>query len=147
MKIGPVLPDNILRLMAAQDRAALGKSGRTAAESFALAEAKTESELQEQICSMLRRREIVFIQPAMFKRSSLPVGWPDFTFAYCGVPVAWECKSARGLLSEEQLCMHPQMTACGWQVSVIRELREAIEILNNIGSQNQTKESEDEKEA
>jgi hypothetical protein len=145
--MGPVLTDNILRLMAKEDRVALGRAGRTAAESLALAEANTEAELQDQICAMLRRRETVFIRPAMFKRSSLPVGWPDFTFAYCGVPIAWECKSARGLPSEEQLRMHAQMTACGWRVTVIRELREAVQILNSIGSQSQTKESEDEKEA
>ena len=132
MVLGPLLPDHVLRLMSPADRKLLGKAGRTAAETLARAEAKSENELQEQIASMLKRREIVFIRPAMFRKSTLPPGWPDFTFAYRGIAIGWECKSVAGEPSDEQLRMHAHMEANGWRIDIIRSLHGAVEILNGI---------------
>lgn len=128
----PLLPDHVLRLMSAEDRKLIGQT--TAAESLAIAKARDERELQEQICSLLRRRDVPFIRPAMFRKSQLPPGWPDITFGYRGAPIGWECKSAIGKLSPEQLEMHAKMKACGWQISTIRTLQEAVEILQKLDS-------------
>jgi hypothetical protein len=129
-----LLPEHCLRLMDERDRKSLGKGGRTAVETLADMEARSEKELQEQICSLLRRREIPFIRPSMFKRSELPVGWPDISFAYRGKPIAWECKVGRNTTTAEQNLMIEKMTACGWRVSVIRTLSEALETLKGIES-------------
>ena len=95
-------------------------------------EAKSERELQEQICSLLRRRDIPYVRAPMFKKSELPPGWPDFSFTFQGQPLGWECKSTIGKLSEEQASMHAKMEGCGWKISIIRTLEEAVEILRKM---------------
>jgi uncharacterized protein (DUF58 family) len=125
-----ILPDHVLRLMSPADRQVLGQ--KTAAETLAIADAKSEKELQEQIASMLRRRDVPFIRPAMFKKSELPPCWPDVSFAYRGVQIGWECKTIVGKLNAQQSKMHDQLRRCGWQISVIRTLQEAVEILQKL---------------
>lgn len=109
--------------MTPETRRSLGVS--TPEEIAKKSELKSEKELQEQICALLRRRDIPYIRPAMFRKSSLPKGWPDFTFAYKGMPIAFECKTGTGVCSEEQLSMHAQMRAHGWMVVEVRVLDEA----------------------
>jgi hypothetical protein len=133
----PILPDRLLRLMDPKDRVELGKGGRTAAETLARAEVRSEKILQEQICSLLRRREIVYIRPAMFRKSQLPPGWPDFSFCYRSIAVGLECKSEIGQPTGAQLQMHAHMTANGWEVHVVRSLAEVIQILNEIDERDQ----------
>jgi hypothetical protein len=125
-----LLPDRMLKLMSAADRKAIGQT--TAAEALAIAEAKSERELQEQIASILRHREVVYIRPAMFRRSQLPVGWPDFTFCHKSRAIGLECKSKIGEPTHEQLEMHAHMEANGWEVHIVRSLAKVIEIFNEI---------------
>lgn len=118
-----LLSDHFLRLMSPEDRKAIKQ--RTAQETVALAEAKTEKQLQEQIAALLRRQDVPYIRPAMFKKSTLPVGWPDFTFAYHGFPIAWECKIANNKPTKEQKELHERLERQGWEVATIRTLLQA----------------------
>jgi hypothetical protein len=102
---------------------------KTARETNQDAIARSEKELQEQIASLLRRHDIPYIRPAMFKKSSLPKGWPDFTFAHEGIPYAWECKIPGKEPTQEQLNTLIWMTNHGWAVSVIISLQQAQNIL------------------
>lgn len=130
---GP-LPDNILKRMDPTDRAALGKAGVTTDEALAAAEAKHERELQKQLAQLLDLRDIVFATPRMDKRSTLKVGWPDFTFVIGGKPCAWEAKIRDNKLTSEQQELHTKMRLNGWTVQVIRNVNEAIEFLNHYGA-------------
>ena len=91
---------------------------------------RIERKLQEDICSLLRLREVVYIRPAMCKKSALPVGWPDFTFCYHGAPIALECKAGYNRCTDEQLEMHAKMRQNGWNVYEIRSLVEVKDILD-----------------
>lgn len=124
-----LLPDNILRLMSKEDRKALKQ--KTAEEKSATAEDKSEKELQDQVTALLRRREIPFIHASMMKRSTLPIGWPDYSFARRGVPMCFECKTERGKLTKEQEVMHRRLKSQGWVVLVIRSLKEAQDALED----------------
>lgn len=125
-----LLPDHFLRLMSASDRQAIKQ--RTAEETAMRTEAKTEKILQEQICCLLRRSEIPYIRPSMMKCSQLPVGWPDFTFAYRGYPIAWECKIGNKMPTEEQIVMGDKLERNGWRTAIIRTLLDAQGFLYRI---------------
>lgn len=127
-----VLPEHILKLMSARDRAALGKAGWTADECIAKVEHKLESELQGQIADLLRLRDVRYIRPPMRKKSPLPPGWPDFSFAYRGVPVVIECKVGRNQLDPDQVRMRDELVANGWRHYVARTLADVQAVLREI---------------
>lgn len=122
-----ILPENILRNV--HDRKALGKAGQTAEEAMAAYSARSEKDLQKQISNLLNLRGIVFINPPMHKRSILPTGWPDYTFALASTPIAIEVKIGKKEASEEQKEIHDKMRRNGWQVHVVRTLDEVRAIL------------------
>ena len=126
------LPPNVLRCMPEGDRHRLGKSGMLPEEALAKADVKAERDLQRHIGNLLRLRGIPFNQSRMDRRTSCAVGWPDFTFAVGGVPFAWEVKTAKGQLTGEQDVLHVLMRACGWRVSVIRSVQQALDVLNPL---------------
>lgn len=127
-----LIPPNLLRLMSKEDRESCGKGNELPEEIAVKVEAQAEKELQREICQYLRLKHIQFINPPMNKRSILPEGWPDFTFAYKGKPIALECKTATGKLSREQAAMHLLLMADGWLVRTVRTLQEVKEILDTI---------------
>lgn len=118
-----LVPPNIANRMSEADRKAHGI--RTPEENRQRGERKKEKELHREIFALLRRNEIPYVHAPMFRKSELPPGWPDFTFAYQGRPIAWECKVGGSEPTEEQAQMIAKLRACGWAVSVIRSLAEA----------------------
>lgn len=52
-------------------------------------------------------------------RSVLP-GWPDLALFRPPRKIAWECKSAKGKATPEQLEMLAMLEACGFEVGLIR---------------------------
>jgi hypothetical protein len=130
-----ILPPNITRLMAPEDRKELGAT--TPEQDQEKREEIAENELQQQICDLLRRHSVLYLRPAMFKRSTLPVGWPDFTFCYWGMPFAWECKVAKGGTIKgdprpEQIKVLNQLAENGWKVAVVRSLKQAQDLLRGV---------------
>ena len=97
-------------------------------------EKKAEKELQGQINDLLSRYAVVYLRPAMFRKTQLPPGWPDYIFAYWGKPFAWECKvekpgTVRGEPRPEQVKMLNALAGNGWNVSIIRSLEQAQRLL------------------
>lgn len=129
------LNDKQRGMIAPEVRATLGKAAITTAEAVAAAEDKAERELQGEIANYLRLHDIQFIRPDMRKRSPLPEGWPDFTFAYRGVPVALESKTPTGKLSAVQEQMHIKLKKDGWRVVVVRGLPEVQILLRFLDAQ------------
>jgi hypothetical protein len=127
-----VLNDAILRRMDPKDRAALGKAGRTFAECEEKRQFDAEKDLQSEIRQDLNRREIEYINPDMRKRSALPVGWPDFTFVYLGIPLALEAKVQGRKPRPNQAEMHVKLRRNGWQVFVVESLADVLTILRDI---------------
>lgn len=86
-----------------------------------------ERDLQQAIADTLKERGICFIKAKRTFPTNLPKGWPDFTFAYRGVPFALECKSpltkhGRAGLSVEQEGMRLLLVANGWHHHVVTSL-------------------------
>jgi hypothetical protein len=133
MRIDPkAIPEHLKKLMKPEDRKALGDAGRTVAEVVADHDPKAEIALQGEIAQYLRINEIEFIWPDPRKKSRLPIGWPDFTFAFHGVPMALEVKTPIGVVRPEQIEMHAKMQANGWRVHVVRSLPEVQAVLRGV---------------
>lgn len=127
-----ILPENILRLMRESDRAKLGLAGQTKSESQERYLAGQEEKLQHDIRSYLNLHGIEFINPSMRRKSALPVGWPDFSFAYRGAPIGLEAKTDAGRCTGEQLEMHAKLRANGWWILVARSLADVQELFREI---------------
>ena len=127
-----LLPAHVLKLMNRADRARLGKAGRTPEDIEALVHHRLEADLQGQICEWLRMREVEYIKPDMRKRSRMPPGWPDFTFAWRGVPCGVECKVRDEEPTQEQRTQHARMAANGWRIVVARTLMDVIELTRRV---------------
>lgn len=124
-----VLPDNILKLMSPQDRAALGKAGRTMDEISADNEKKLESEFQKDIGNYLRLKDIVYGWSRMDRKTTTFKGWPDFVFAIRGRAIALEAKVGKRQTTPEQDQTHAAMRANGWEVHVVRTFPEVVAII------------------
>lgn len=132
-----ILPENILNKMSRKDRDEISRAagsrnaGRTAEECRDAALSRCEKTAQKEIAAYLRQRGIEFINPPMRKKSVIPVGWPDFTLAFEGVPLAFEVKVWGQLPRKEQLDRHRAMRANGWVVYVVSSVMDVSEILKN----------------
>ena len=129
--IGPI-PNHILKLMPQENRKPLGKAGMTSKEIDIVQALRSEKELQRKIADYLRIREIAFCNPRMDKRSTMTLGWPDFTFAIKGMPIAFECKKSNGKTSQDQIKCHQNMTKNGWIVYLVRSFEQAVDIINSL---------------
>lgn len=108
------------------DELAIYQAKRTPPEVIKAREEKQkerhEKKLQYDISCLLNLRGIAFINPSFSKKSHLPIGWPDFTFAVNGVPCAVEVKTGNNELTPEQSAKISQLRLNGWRVEVIRDL-------------------------
>lgn len=134
-----LLPQNILKMMSAQDRASLGKEGELNADIEKRVEAKTEKELQGMIARYLRLHNIWFNQDAMHKRRMGTKGATDFIFAYRGIPCGVEAKTATGKCSPDQIAAHEQMTANGWRIIIARSVKDVQDLIRKIDSEHTLK--------
>lgn len=129
------IPTHLLKLMSPADRKTLGKAGKLPEEIAAEQMAKSEGEIQDQICGYLRRSEIWFDQDAMHKRRTGTKSTPDFLLAYCGIPVGFEVKFPGKDATEDQKKCHKAMRLTGWRVFVVHSLMDVITILIHISKE------------
>ena len=132
-----VLPENILNKMSKEDRdqfaLAVGvrSAGLTKEEIYEENYKKQEKHIQNEIAAFLRLKDIPYINPPMHKKSGLPLGWTDFTFAINGKACAVEAKAPGGTLREEQKNLHQTLLKSGWKVAVVYSLAEFIAFFKN----------------
>jgi len=132
--IGPI-PPHILEKMDPKDRPP-GVAGMTPLEVHAKNVAKAEKALQDEVRRYLNLLRVPFINPPMNKKSTLPVGWPDFTvFLPRGVVLLWECKALGGALRPEQAKMRDELQILGHRWRLIRSLFDAQQHMREIESE------------
>ena len=107
------------------------------AASAARVQEKGERQLQASIYAYLtqhRQKDTVrgVINPPMHRRSLLPSGWPDFTFAYRGRPIALEAKMPGKDAEAHQAACHDRMRADGWLVWVVRSVDDVASALDAV---------------
>ena len=136
------LPQSFLRRMEKSERKPLGKAGILNEEAQALADRRSERQLQEQVAALCRQRNLFFIQSRMDKATTVRKGLFDFTIF---LPAHWpgerdlcnpevlavECKTAVGKLSVDQLKLFQEFEhQTGAPVHVIRSLAQFKELLD-----------------
>ena len=114
-----IIPEHILAKMSPRDREEISRAagsanaGRTASECEEIQINRREKEAQKEISQFLRISGIEFICPPMNRRSALPEGWPDMTFARNGVAIALEVKTNGNTARKSQKARHEAMKANG----------------------------------
>lgn len=139
--MGVILPNHLLERMSAQDREEISRAaghpnaGLTANEARDKAMQRSEKEAQREISQFLRISGIEFICPPMNKRSILPEGWPDATFARNGVPIALEVKVWGQKPRPEQNARHDAMRRNGWRVYVVSGAADVKDIFRRMDAE------------
>jgi hypothetical protein len=119
-----ILPEHVLKLVSAKDRAELGKAGLLASEANEKGVARAERELQGEIVQYLNLQGIAVLWHRTDKRSHATIGWPDLTFCKDGVPWGIEVKTSEGRVRPEQYETMRKMGLNGWQVGIARSFQE-----------------------
>ena len=127
-----ILKPHVLDKMSVESRKPLGRAGLTTAECDERQIKQAEKLLQEQIRGLLNTQDIDNINPPMHKKSEMPLGWPDHTFAYRGVPVAIECKVVGQKPKPHQAERMESMRRNGWTVIVAYDVTDAQKLLRAI---------------
>jgi hypothetical protein len=124
------LPNSFLDKIAdPAERKRLIGSPLLSAERHAAEDAKVERELHKLIINELLRRGIFFIHSRMDRKSTQALGTPDFAFVIGGLPVAVECKTATGSLTQEQRAVSILMQHNGWAYHIVRSFDEFRAVL------------------
>lgn len=145
MGIDPAIlhSEKFARLLSKDERKKAGV--QTAAEANAKCEARSERELQDQICAYLTLRGVKrIVRSAMHRKSTTPVGTPDLLFCFHkfvrhgpyvsgkGIPFAFEVKVGNAQPTPEQKQALKDFMGDGWNVRVIRSLDEVKQILDSL---------------
>lgn len=124
---GP-LPENALRYLSKEQRAPMGKAGRTAEECDEANAIKLEKELHRLVIQYLNMRGITYNHDRFgLKRHGTP-GWPDFDFAVSGQATAVECKAPGKDLDGKQPEVRNGLLRDGWTYIVCYRLEQVVEL-------------------
>ena len=134
---GPI-PAHVLSKMSAQDRAPLGRAGRTLEEIQDRNTIKAERDLQKQIAQFLRVRGYEFNVSRMDRRKTDRSGWPDYVLGVrpknrrWAIAVGLEVKLPSGKLSPGQESVLAALAANGWLTKVVRSVEEVKTLLDGL---------------
>jgi hypothetical protein len=123
-----VLPQHIIDKMSPKDRESL--KCKTTKELVAKSDIRLEKELHELVSGHLRSYGFPFVHARMDKKSTIAVGWPDFTVCVHGKFVCFELKTPRGTLSDEQIVYQQQIISGFGDYHVVRSFQEFLDALN-----------------
>ena len=133
-----ILPENVKRLMSPEERKKLGKAGELAAETLARVEIKCERDLQKLISNELNRRGYYVTNASMRKKTTTPLGTPDFIVCINSQYVAIEVKYDKGKLRKEQVEALAQIERNGGKTATVRTFDEFRAFLACIESRSAT---------
>lgn len=126
------LTDKQRAMLDPKERRLAGRAGMTAQEAQEKYLAGQELALQSDIANYLRLHQIEYIKPDPRKKSPLPPGWPDFTFAYRERAIGIEAKSSVGKLGPDQIQQHERMRKNGWLIVVARSVADVQAALRRV---------------
>ncbi len=130
-----MLSDWLLARVSPADRKTAGLPppiSELAAKSVAKSYLKREKELQNQIVSWLRLRNVTVLWSRMDRRLTATIGWPDITFAVKGRAVALEAKLPGCEPTEDQRRVMAGLSSDGWAVKVVHSLDEARAVVESL---------------
>ena len=136
MKLPAVVTEGFLQSLPPAERKRLGRAGITQAEAEATFQAGEERKLQGLISNWLHLHNIYFVRPRMDRKSTTPLGTPDFII--CAPPGAFlgaEVKCTRGTLSAEQAKAGALIRASGGRFIVARCLQDVIDAIDDLNAE------------
>ena len=93
-------------------------------------DARSEALVHDAILSECRRHGLCVIHSRMDRASTVAVGAPDFVIALPAARTLWlECKSATGILREEQAVWLANLQDLGHEAHLIRSIDEFLSVL------------------
>jgi len=125
-----LLPDHILRLMRAEDRALLGPAGRTTAAARLMYEQGEERRMHREFERWLaHHKDAIYWDHSRFGfKTTNRVGHPDFVLQGRGRVLNIEMKCAGARATAAQLVTHAWIERAGGRVHICRSSVEAIEL-------------------
>lgn len=129
MTITGPLPEHVLRLMSARDRALLGKGGLTASEAIAMYNKRLEREEQRLFARELERFRLPYYWHRTDKRTGATCGTPDFIVGVSGRTLWIEFKAQGGELSNAQIEFATRLGVQGLRLHICRSATEAVKLL------------------
>jgi hypothetical protein len=118
------LPENIRKCLPVALRTCTDT--RTATEEAEVFDQKSEKLIHHTFEAWLMLNEIPYVHSRMDKKSTIRVGWPDFSIFYARQTVFVEFKQAGKQLSPEQHAVRNELIAKGFEVSIHTDPGEAI---------------------
>jgi hypothetical protein len=123
----PLLPENLLKCISPADRKQLGKGGLTAQECQDRFASRTERAEAKLFAQWLTGRELLFIQARADRKSTIRVGWPDFTILGDGRTLLLEMKCPHVQPTKEQIRCVNALRSAGFCCEICRSAASAIE--------------------
>lgn len=121
-----IVPDNILKLMAPKDRPK-GNAGKTRNECEQVYSHKLEKDEHRTFSQWLSLKEMPFIHAQNHKKSTIQIGWPDFTMFHNGHAICIEFKVKGNKPSEYQIRSMDKLRKNGIDCFVCETAVEAID--------------------
>jgi hypothetical protein len=121
------LSDQQWKLVAPAQRKRYGKTARTFAEIDAATERKNERADHDQFINYCNLKGISYIHANPTRKSTIRVGWPDFSLFFCGRVAFIEFKGLGRQLTHEQDAIRRELEANGFFYFVAHSLSEAID--------------------
>lgn len=119
----------------ADDRKQFGRAMITTEEALAIADAKLEGQIEDEIHRYLTLRGVkAILRSRRDKRTRNKKGQPDLIFSYRDCPIAWEIKTPTGKLRPDQETMRDAMLDDGWHWALVLNTEQAKWILDKIDS-------------
>lgn len=113
-----LLPDNILRCISPSDRQALGRAGLTAEEARQHATLRIERGDHNGFINYCNLRGILFVHASPVRRSTIRVGWPDFSLFHSGGVLFLEFKVRPNTLTTDQAEVRRELETAGFRYHV-----------------------------
>jgi VRR-NUC domain len=121
------LPDHFLEKLFPEERKRLGKAGMTAAEAQEKYQARVEKEMRLHFSNWLMLRAIPFVTARHDKKSTIMVGWPDYTVLWDNRVLCVEFKMAGQKPRPEQQKVIEFLLRSGVKTVVCTSFSQAIQ--------------------
>lgn len=87
-----------------------------------------EAAIQDAFCAYLRKRDVPFVQARRDKKSTIQVGWPDFTVFLPSHVLLIEMKTDKGVVSPEQKQCHEHLARNGYRVWLCTSVDQCVRL-------------------
>jgi hypothetical protein len=126
-----VRPSNILRWMRKQDAARYGNGGLPPEEAIKKSTYRTEIEEHKMFLDWCKLNGIPRVYSRLDRRSTIDVGWPDFSVFHGGLTIFFDFKVTTKLSRDQEITIGV-LREVGFEVFLVNTAAEAISIAREV---------------